>query len=489
MAKKTLSKSKLMLGMQCHKNLWLSLNTPELAPEVDAATQMQFDEGNEVGELAREHFGKGVLIDNHYSDFDGAHKATQKAIKDGAKLIFEASFLVDGLFCRADVLKKTTSGWEMYEVKKSTSVKDYHLDDVAIQTHIIQLAGLKLKKIYLTHINNQCEFPKLSDLFTSTEITKDINTVLPSLPGRITELRKLLTKKAVPKVEIGPHCMEPFDCAFKDHCWKHIPEKSVFDLPGLNSSKAWALFDQGVVKITDLNPKDYKGNTQRAIEVTKKKKPFIDSEAIASEMKEWQWPLYFFDFETLGPAIPRYKSTKPYAQAPFQFSCHVWKSQKHKKLEHFEYLHTESSDPRPKLIEAMLSGLGREGSIVAYNMAFEIGVIKKLAEFDKKNAKKLNNLIERFVDPLPIFRNHVYHPDFLGSFSIKAVAPALIGDSLSYDEMEIGDGGTAQAYADLILRGKIRGKEKDAAVENLLEYCRQDTMAMVELVKWLMENA
>lgn len=67
------------------------------------------------------------------------------------------------------------------------------------------------------------------------------------------------------------------------------------------------------------------------------------------------------------------------------------------------------------------------------------------------------------------------------------MAPALIGDSLSYHEMEIGDGGTAQAYADLILRGKILGKEKDAAVENLLEYCRQDTMAMVELVKWLLK--
>jgi hypothetical protein len=136
----------------------------------------------------------------------------------------------------------------------------------------------------------------------------------------------------------------------------------------------------------------------------------------------------------------------------------------------------------------MLKGLGKTGSIVAYNKKFEIGVIKSLAEYDSKSAEALLNLVERFVDPLPIFQEFVYHPDFSGSFSIKNVAPALIGDKLNYDNLEIGDGSSAQAWAEQILRGKIKKPQLDRLVENLLIYCRQDTMAMVDLVKWLMEQ-
>jgi len=160
-----------------------------------------------------------------------------------------------------------------------------------------------------------------------------------------------------------------------------------------------------------------------------------------------------------------------------------------KKLDHFEYLHTKTNDPRPEIIKAMLEGLEDAGSIIAYNKSFEIGVIKKLAEFDPKNRKKLLALIDRFVDPLPIFREAVYHPDFLGSFSIKSVAPALIGEHLSYDDLEIGNGSDAQSVANQIMIGNIKGKELDAAIESLLIYCRQDTMAMVELVNWLFEKS
>jgi hypothetical protein len=136
----------------------------------------------------------------------------------------------------------------------------------------------------------------------------------------------------------------------------------------------------------------------------------------------------------------------------------------------------------------MLDGLGDKGSIVSYNKAFEIGVIKKLAEYDRKNRSALLDLVDRFVDPLPIFRASVYHPNFLGSFSIKAVAPALLGSKLSYEHLEVGDGSTAQAWAEQILRGKIKGAELKKVVDHLLAYCQQDTMAMVELVRWLMKT-
>jgi hypothetical protein len=184
--------------------------------------------------------------------------------------------------------------------------------------------------------------------------------------------------------------------------------------------------------------------------------------------------------------LPRYNKSKPYEGIPFQFSCHIWESPSSSKLKHFEYLHTDIDDPRPNLINEMVKGLGKLGSIVAYNMSFEKTVIKRLSLFSKTNANKLNSISERFVDPLPIIRSFVYHPDFKGSFSIKVVVPSLL-NKLSYENLDIGDGSMAQGLANKMLKGLVTVEDKEKIIEDLLIYCRQDTLAMVELIKWLLK--
>lgn len=485
--KKILSKSRLMEGFQCEKRLWLKLYRPELETPTDTATQLSFDEGNEVGELARDHFGKGQLIDNKYWDYDGATLTTENLIKSGTKTIFEAAFRHKDFFSRADIFTKLKTGWHVIEVKKSVEPKDYQVLDSAIQTWIIQNSGHKVSKISIMHLNRDCVFPKLDNLYATTDITDHVMELLPIVEQTANKLAKVATQNSQPQKDIGPNCDDPFECSFKDHCWAKVPQKSVFNLPGMLTKKKWELYNNGQTKITDLDPKDFKNKTKLAIEVTKSKKPWFDWEEIAEALDTWKWPLYFFDFETINPAIPRYKKTSPYSQIPFQFSCHVWKSPK-SKLEHFEYLHTDGTDPRPPIIEAMLAGLGTKGSIVAYNMSFEIGVITNLAKFDKKNEKKLLALNERFVDPLRIFQSSTYHPEFLGSFSIKNVAPAILGKALSYEGLEVGSGSEAQAAVNLLLRDKVKPQEREPIINSLLKYCQQDTLAMVELVRWLMKS-
>lgn len=493
-----LSKSKLMDGLQCEKKLWLKKYKPELEGETSAATQMQFDEGNLVELLAQKHFGPGDVVATDYWDYEGAVQATLEFITGGSKTIFEASFKYQSFFARADIFSFNSKkkAWDIIEVKKSSSVKDYHLLDSAIQIWIILKSGYKVNTVAVMHLNSDCVFPDLSDLFIKTDVTDHVMALIPEVEKKIAELVDVVQSKSEPKIKIGPHCNDPYECAFKAHCWAAVPEKSVFDLPGMGV-KAWDIFDSGKTKITELDADDFKGKTQKTIEVTKSNKLWVDKSAIQSELSNFTWPLYFFDFETIMPAVPRYEGTSPYTQVPFQFSCHVWSSLKN-KLTHFEYLHTDASDPRPGIIKAMLAGLGDSGSIVAYNKGFEVSVIKKLAEFDPKNSRKLLKLIDRFVDPLPIFRKHTYHPDYLGSFSIKDVAPALLGSALSYSELDVGSGLDAQVYANLLLQGLAEGTDdlgvsedgtpitKERMIQSLLTYCRQDTLAMVELVKWLM---
>lgn len=494
-----------MAGFQCEKQLWLKFFKPELEAATSASTQMQFDEGHEVGFLAQKHFGTGAVVECDYWDYAGAVQKTLDFIAAGETTIFEASFRFGSFFSRADIFSfnKKAQAWDVIEVKKSTSVKEYHLLDSAIQTCIILNSGFKVNSVSLMHINNQCEYTDLKNLFVTEDISSEVMALIPMVEGKANLLLKILTKKTEPKIKIGRHCSEPFACPFEDHCFKDVPEKSVFDLPTVGV-KAWEYYNQGLTQITQLDENDFKNTTKRAIEVTKKNKLWIDANSIQAELKTWIWPLYFFDFETIAPAIPRYEKTKPYSKVPFQFSCHVWPSNK-SKLAHFEYLHSDTTDPRPNLIKAMLAGFGDSGSIVAYNKSFEMGVITKLAEFDPKNSRKLLKLIDRFVDPLPIFRKYTYHPDYLGSFSIKSVAPALLGSALKYEGLDVASGLDAQVYADLLLRGRIldggaavnRANDvhngagdipvsKEQVIQSLLTYCRQDTLAMVELVRWLM---
>jgi len=138
----TLSKSRYIRGLQCHKSLWLRTHKPELSEE-SAEAQAAFRNGHEVGELARDLFPCGVLIPYDDLSYDAQIALTQKALKT-AKVIYEAAFCHDGVFVKADIIRKTAKGWNLYEVKSSTKVKDINLDDVAVQYHVLSDCGVPL---------------------------------------------------------------------------------------------------------------------------------------------------------------------------------------------------------------------------------------------------------------------------------------------------------------------------------------------------------
>jgi hypothetical protein len=484
-----LSKSKYLQGLQCTKLLYKSVHEPETFPEASEALQAVFDTGHEVGIRAQAEFPGGVLIKAGHREPDAAIAETQAAIENGALAIFEAAFRFEDVLIRVDVFsrKSAKAAWDLYEVKSTTDIKDVHLPDIAVQTWVLQNCGLRLGKQYLMHLNRECVYPDLSNLFCRVEVTDTIEEPLKDVPSRIAEFRRVLQAAKPPQVAIGPHCDDPYGCALKDECWKKIPVPSVFDVPRLGEKKKWFFFESGAVSLSKIPKSDLNETQLRMVKVSLGAKTFVDSEGITAELGEWEYPLSFFDFETIAPAIPRFRGATPYSQIPVQWSCHVVQKPGGKSS-HFEFLHEEESDPRPALINALLDSLPERGSIVAYNAGFERGVLAKLADFDKRNAKKIRAIADRIVDLLPVVRDHVYHKEFLGSFSIKAVAPALLGKSLSYEGMEVADGTGAQLAFEQLVYGNLSKTEKDALKRAMLEYCEQDTRAMVKLFEWLQER-
>ena len=397
-----LSKSRIKRGLQCEKALYLTLFHKELEAKVSPSTQFLFDEGNEVGEIARKQFPGGVLINNAPWDRTGAAAATKKAIKSGATVIFEASFLASGLYCRVDVLKheSNTSPWEVIEVKSTTKVKKAHVEDLAIQAAVLSKAHIKVKSYHLMHLNPDHLFPSLNPLFVIEDTTDRVKD--HDLTSRIAGLQKTITIGKQPKVAVGPQCdLNSYPCPFRDHCFKDFPNPSVFDLPGIGPHRGWTLVKTGKVRIEHLNPLDFPAQTQQAIRSTKSGKRWVNAAGIKKAISQWGFPLYFLDFETLAPAIPRFDGCSPYKAVPFQFSCDVWESPKKKRLRHFEYLHLENSDPREAIAKALVNGFGAKGAVLSYYASVEKGIIRDLAaESEKRILTELAESVPKYAEKL-----------------------------------------------------------------------------------------
>lgn len=480
-----------MRGYRCLKSIYLTIHHPELETPISPDQQALFDQGNAVGEEARKRFPGGTLVDNKPWDFFGSLKRTRELLAQKTEVIYEAAFEYNGCYARADIIQysEDTQRWKIFEVKSSTKVKDEQLDDVGLQAWIMAKGGLPIEQISILHINNSCRYPNLENLFISEDVTEKLRALYPGINGKVTDIFSAIKGSEIPEIDIGQHCASPNECGFKEACWKekNIPKVSILDLPQIKSKK-WDYYSEGITNLDDERLTELSAIQERVVEVFKSGKRFIDPAGIKAELAKWKFPLVFLDFETINPAIPRYQASGPYQQIPFQFSVHVWSSPE-SDLTHKEYLHTSKSDPRPNLIPLLLDACGENGSIVAYYGQFESSRISELAEYSPENKTKLESLLERIVDPLPVIRDHVYDNNFAGSFSLKAVGPAILGESHSYEGMLVANGTAAQRAFDDLISDRTPQDQKNALIRASLEYCKKDTLVMVDLVKWLYQQA
>jgi len=484
---KLLSKTKLMRGYRCSKCIYLTIHQPELEAPITPATQALFDQGNMVGAKAREYFPGGVLIDNKPWDFYGALNTTRELLASQTPIIYEAAFEYMGCYARADIIQfsPATQRWRIYEVKSSTKVKPEHYDDVGLQAWIMAKSGLLLEQINIVHINSDCRYPDLSNLFKTVDVTQEIRDRYLSVQPKIKDILTTIKQPNIPDINIGEYCLAPTECGFTQHCWqeKNIPELSVLNLPKIKNKK-WELYNDGIIELDDPRLTDLSELQERVIHCYKTGERYVNPPAIKAALSTWQFPLVFLDFETINPAIPRYDGTRPFGQVPFQFSVHIWQSPA-ADLTHYEFLHDNMDDPRPALIDALLKACSTEGSIVAYYGRFESERIQELAAYSPAHQEPLMQLVGRIVDPLDIIRDAVYDNQFGGSFSLKKVAPALLGDNHSYEGMQVADGGAAQRAFEELISPNTPLLRKNRIKDALLEYCKKDTLVMVELVKWL----
>jgi hypothetical protein len=487
--KHILSKSTFLRGCQCTKALYLYKKHPELLEDVSDAQQMIFDTGTNVGILARDLFPGGIdssPIDTyHYQD---AVLKTQELIKNKTKIIYEACFQFEEVLCAVDILINDKGIWKCYEVKSSTSLKAINVLDCSIQYHTLTNSGINLSDISVIHINNQYTREgelDLKQLFTIESVKNEVLELQGFVKTKIKELKSVATSKQCPSVNIGPHCSDPYECDFSEHCWGDIPMVSIFDLVRLNGNKKWDLYNEGIVHFKDI-PKDYKLSEGQQLQVDSylKKTSFIDKKAIRDFLSEFSYALYFLDFESFNSAVPKFDKSKPYQQIPFQYSIHH-KQEPKAEIKHFEFLAEANinTDPRIPFIESLLSATEKEGTILVYS-SFEVSRLNEIGRDFPKYLRDIENRISRVVDlMLPFQKRWLYNPIMNGSYSIKSVLPSLIPD-MSYEHLKINNGGTASSAFQSLYENS-NPEEINKIRTALLEYCKMDTYAMVLLLEHL----
>lgn len=484
-----LSKSSFVKGLQCRKQLFLYKNHPELADPIDAAQQAVFNTGHNVGELATGLFPGGVAIPTEDGDYTRQIEMTREALEAGAATIYEAAFAAGDVFARVDILHRGAEGWEIYEVKSSTKVKDVYKPDVAVQYYALESAGLAVTRACLITLNSQYRRAgdlEIDKLFAVHDLTELVRENQPVIVSKVEEFEAMLAKGVMPSIDISPHCHEPYRCAFYGTCHKDIPQNSVFDLSDLQTKKAYRLYHAGCVTFDQI-PLGQVGHAQQVqIECTLNRSSRFEKEAVREFLDSLWYPLCFLDFETTYMvAVPIFDGTGPYQQVPFQFSLHI----QHAPgcpVEHIEFLADPAVDPQRSFLDALRANLPAGACVLAYNMKFEKGRLTELArQFPEYNAdiwawqRNMRDLMDLFKV------RQVYSWQQNGSYSIKAVLPALI-PNMSYKELAIADGGAA-AEAYLKMRTSTDTAEVARIRQELLAYCRLDTLAMVELLARLRE--
>jgi hypothetical protein len=473
-----------MNGTQCLKLLWVATNDQQRIPPPDAELQHVFDQGHMVGELAQQLYPGGIGLSAEGVDTNLEETQASLAL---LKPLFEAGFTAARLYCRVDILNPVGEDrWDIIEVKSTNEVKDEHLPDIAFQRHCCTLAGLKVRRCHIMHLNR--EYVRRGEidpiqLFVTEDVTDRLREVTSGLEAKIQEMLSVIDAEKCPEVSIGRHCNAPYDCQLRQQCWEHLPEHHVMTLY-YGKKLGEELIDNGILHICDI-PGDVSLNSKQLTQKTCVEcgQPHVNTGEIKSFLKRLKYPLYCVDFETFAAAVPVYDGTRPYQNVPFQFSVHMVRKPG-LEPEHHSYLGDGSIDPRPAFLAELKKTIGPVGSVVVYYEVFEKTRLKELAVDFPDYGEWINGILERIVDLIKPFKDFsYYHPKQMGSASLKQVLPALT--DLSYDELEIMDGTTASIKFMDAAFGDTPDEDKEKIFADLLVYCKQDTCGMIEIIRKL----
>ncbi len=493
-----ISKTDYLEYTYCRKNLWLRKHKPELFVNVELSEfdKKIIEEGNIADSEARRLFPGGMLV-----ELVGANAVpiTQRFLATHPKTLFQGAFLWDTFFVQADILhwNDLLDGWELYEVKATTDVSrtipHHHVHDLAFQKTVIEQSlgdhPVRIVKSGVIHLNGAYKKSgaiNYKELFFIADLTDEVLAAQEMVWEQMADVKAYLQDPE----EHGCECLHRghnAQCSTFRYSNPEVPEYSVHDIARIGGSKKLLFdwIDRGIYAIEDIDhPEVLKGSKKAQYDAYMSGKPLIDREGIKEALASLAFPLQFFDYEGYSSAIPKFDRFAAYEQVPFQYSLHILHEDG--ELEHREFLITEPvGDLTLPLIERMKLDIDPNGTVIAWYKSYESQRNNKLAELHPDHAPFLETINDRMFDLMEIFSKNLYvDAAFKGSASIKKVLPVLI-PSLTYKTLNVQKGDQAIERWEKLIASETSQEEKDQIAKDLLEYCKMDTFAMVEIYRFL----
>ena len=484
-----LTKTNFIQYLNCPESVWLLKNKPNEYPKGEFSLFLEklIKEGYEVEEYAKRLFPNGINLPEKESP-----EYTKRKLEKKYKYYFQPAFKSPkGVFARIDILERLdVKTWHIYEIKSSTSIKkdknNNHLMDVCFQKYVLQENGMKVSKSSIIHLNR--EYVKKGDIIPQEllqieNVNDELDELYSSVVNEINAATNFISKEVINQ--------DVCSCRWKtrsNHCDsfnyfnKKIPDYSIYEIGRISAKKVGLLVDNDQTSILDI-PFDFVLNTnqQTQVESVRQEQPIINYDNIIRHLDGLEFPLHFIDYETYASAIPKLDGMSPHKHLPFQVSIHTLAEDG--TLTHFEFL-LETMEMPNAMLGAMQEFTGLDGTFISWHASFEIGRNNDLKEWLPEYNSYLNYVNEHMFDLETIFKKDYIDYRFHGSSSIKKVLP-VIAPNLSYSELEVNNGTMAlDTWGRMVLEEEFNDDIEQTRM-NLFEYCKLDTLAMVEIYRAL----
>ena len=486
--KKILTKSKYIHGLRCNRLLWESVQSP--LPKHEQESKRIFIKEYIEKYIHQKYKLNMINLNDFNLNREEKIEKTKKLIKT-EKILFGASFEIDNLFAKTDLIVNLNNQWNLYKITTSnTSEKSYYINDLAFQKYILKKTNIEINKSFLIYINKDYKKNNEEKLIITKEVTENVN-LINDIEEKTKQYLKIINSKEKPQKNISKRCnkgkvsLDLDKCLLKEKCWD-IDNNNIFQL---SHYFYWKQYNEKEIKnINDISQEDIQNMSDKN-KIIKESidtgKIHINKEEIKRFLNKLNYPLYHFDFETFQTPIPIFNQSSPHENIAFQYSLHI--EQKDGKIVHKEFLSNGGNkiedDPRPKLLEQMKIDLNKTGSIMIYT-SFEKKIIKRLQHNFPQYKIWLNSITERMIDlSIPFGKWYYYNKIQKGSFSLKKVLTAIIRED-NYSKLKIQNGEEASTcYLYSHIYQTLKNKQEIR--NNLLKYCSLDTKAMVLILREL----
>lgn len=494
----TLSIKLVDASFLCPRKAWLMANEPDRAVHAEDAPYWR-QQAEEVEASNEARLRQVFKLKSSQAPLERTRELLDVTSKTGAW--HRPQFEYKGFVYRPFLLALQDGSGVLTELSISTGdehgsspekMAKYALE-LALGAHILKKNGIKAHTLRMRMFRKGLCWDGtdkgVESLFQDLDLSALAQQFEPYVEDLLTHTLQLTDAKELPACEMGRKCRRPVPCVFKAYCESFSPVAgpTIFDLPG--SLWRWQAEreEEGRLLLGNIDKDELPTAYQDLYVSLRSQKPLKRAMEPGHILRNLPYPRYYFDFEAIASALPLWPNRAPYEQVPFQWSAHVETKPGH--IQHKAFLDLGYEDPAERCAQALVD-LYREqpGPVLVYHASYEKNRLKEMAQRFEALAPTLLAMIDHLVDLEPIVREHWFHPQQKGSYSLKKVVKCFMPE-LAYEGLEqVRNGVDAQMSYLSLVRGSLSAADFKASRHALLNYCNHDTWALVALTYGLLKK-